>query len=770
MADPNSSHPFIGSIQGEKVAVAGYIGAVYMGNEAPHARPKDNLTHANVFPNERFVGRGQELDELHRLLSTSDVSVTQAVRGEGGIGKSELARHYALQHQTEYSGVWWLDASQEGFYGSVRGLIDYLGLPLLEKDSTEELCARLRAFWAEGGRHLVVLDNVETTTEFRLLRVGLPNRVLLTTRANLGLPEAAVLELDVLSREDARTLLRQHRSDLAATAQDAALDTLAEEVGRHAQSLALLAAYLGRFQICSPEELRRRLRAQPVGREGHPFGEVRSHMAHPEYKYSVEASLSLYWDAFQHPGAMPLLHLCSFCHPDSIPLELLASVADQDVHKVEQGMAELADVSVVRLKGERAIIHRITQSVVKGRLSDVGTRHCLEEWVSALMPIYSDPQDYQCFARMSEAEPHAQAVLEASEGHEVAGLGDLANGLGVYAWVTSRLQVALDRLVIAERIDRTTFGDDHPKVARDTRDKGYVLRGLVDFSGAMNCFDKAESINRAFYGNDHPSVATCLDGRGSVLINKGNLARAMECFKEAERIDRTAYGDDHPNVAVRVNNRGGVLHQQGDLAGAMACYEEAEKIDRAAYGDNHPNVAIRVNNKGLVLRTQGDWAGAIDCFREAERIDRMAYGNEHPEVATRVNNRGLILREQGDLTGAMNCFKEAERITRTIYGDNHPTLGTSVFNKGLVLQARGDIAGARTHFEQGYVTLLGAFGVKGNGVLSMALDLRSVGGYPVAVAKRVMGAEIAAEMEAEIARVPLRRPVMRTPKMNWFGR
>jgi hypothetical protein len=55
-----------------------------------------------------FVGRDHALSQLAGTLTESaSAVVTQAIYGLGGVGKSELALHYAATHCADYTLIWW---------------------------------------------------------------------------------------------------------------------------------------------------------------------------------------------------------------------------------------------------------------------------------------------------------------------------------------------------------------------------------------------------------------------------------------------------------------------------------------------------------------------------------------------------------------------------------------------------------------------------------------------------------------------------------------
>ena len=84
--------------------------------------------------NHHFTGRDQELTEIHKALHSADTSVLHqrviVLHGLGGIGKTQLAIHYAYTHQKDYTSVWWVNAStiqtlSQGFLGIAQQLLSY---------------------------------------------------------------------------------------------------------------------------------------------------------------------------------------------------------------------------------------------------------------------------------------------------------------------------------------------------------------------------------------------------------------------------------------------------------------------------------------------------------------------------------------------------------------------------------------------------------------------------------------------------------------------
>lgn len=159
-----------------------------------------------------FVGRRDELAQLHAALRAEGMVVVCAVAGLGGIGKSTLVARYAMEHATEYTQVVWVNA--ENAVSLEAGLTDFeLALePQLARTVPGEGLVRRALEWLATHRDwLLVLDNVADPGLVRdlLPRLG-AGRVVVTSRRATGWAGIAEpLRLDVLEAGAARALVHR---------------------------------------------------------------------------------------------------------------------------------------------------------------------------------------------------------------------------------------------------------------------------------------------------------------------------------------------------------------------------------------------------------------------------------------------------------------------------------------------------------------------------------------------------------------------------------
>jgi tetratricopeptide (TPR) repeat protein len=653
--------------------------------------------------NPNFAGRKELLRDLHAALASGGpAALTQAMRGLGGVGKTQLAMEYAHRHAAEYAIVWWLRAEEPTQLASdYAALAGPLGIP--ESQDTKETCIAVRDRLRQTGNWLLVFDNATAPGAIReYLPPAATGQVIITSRHPHWKDFAQPLDVHVFTPEESLDFLNRR----LAGAIEAEARLLAETLGHLPLALDQAAAYIEEagetiagyidlFKKCGAEILKR-------GRPGQDYPET----------VATTWLLAMRKAKEQCPAAEGLMNLCAFLAPDDIPLDLIVEGAEflpkplaeaaKDRLRLNDAVKALQDYSLCRKDPQAQLLsfHRLVQAVAQDALSDDAKLSWCRAALGAVNKAYPfQSDDVRTWPACSRLLPHALAVADHAGALEVEEpTGRILNQAGGYLYGRAQFADARRALERALRIDEKAYGPDHPAVATNVNNLGSVLLAQGDLAEAKAAIERALRIDEKAYGQDHTAVARDVANLGGVLKALGDLAGARAAYEGALRIEEKALGPDHPTVAIMMNNLGGVLKALGDLAGAKVAYERALRIDEKAYGLDHPTVAIRVNNLGSVLKALRDLAGAKAAFERALRIDEKAYGPDHPTVAISVNNLGSVLQALGDLAGARVAFERALRIDEKAYGPDHPTVAIRVNNLGLVLQDLGDLAGGKAAF------------------------------------------------------------------------
>lgn len=394
-----------------------------------------NVPHSR---NPHFTGRGDLLDRLHQYLTptgqidsapTRRAALTQplAIKGLGGIGKTQIAVEYAYRSrdQGHYTHTLWINAaSEETAITSFVVIAELLPSFSVKNETDQRKLVEAVKRWLENceQRWLLIFDNVDNTDDLPTIQQYLPQRgngsVLLTTRANAVGSLAVSFEVEKMDLvEGAEFLL--HRAQLFDHASDEekneainvviALDCFPlalDQAGAYIEETGCgLVGYLKVYQDHRKELLARR------GTQA------------TNYPDSVATtwSLSLQKVRQANPAAAELLRLCAFLAPDKIPEELIRDGAKYwnatlkqaatDLFAFNQMIAELLKFSLVKrlVETQTLSIHRLVQAVQMDMIEPQMQREWAERVVRAVNAVFpKDPTDLavwpQCLRYLDQVQ------------------------------------------------------------------------------------------------------------------------------------------------------------------------------------------------------------------------------------------------------------------------------------------------------------------------------------------------------------------------------
>ena len=295
----------------------------------------------------RFVGRHQELSRLGEVLaSSSTIGVVTAVRGLGGIGKTELVRHYGNQHRGHYAGgIWQIPAegAREMLPLLARLAPDLPGFQLPEEvQGNPELTGRhvlmeLRRRATIGGHVLLILDNVSEPALLTDPQVGvLPQdsdmHVAVTTRLGTedfaGSSRLKQIHLQGLSIRESVSLRQafqpnssgEHRADFRSEDDRAAAEELAELLDGFTLAVEQAGVYLSTHPEDTVRDYLNHLRSQNLTASDTMLDDdSKTRIEHREKLLSVILDQSLTDLEHTLPGSLQVLRLAAAMPPDTIP-------------------------------------------------------------------------------------------------------------------------------------------------------------------------------------------------------------------------------------------------------------------------------------------------------------------------------------------------------------------------------------------------------------------------------------------------------------------
>ena len=469
-------------------------------------------THVSRVPraNHNFTGREDLLTQLQEILSeTGQASVTQAIAGMGGVGKTQLAIEYVHRNVDRYKIVAWIHAEEtETLVADFADLAHTLEVPGVEGMPPEDLVRAVHAVLAERNDWLLVFDNAEGPSAIRpyLPPVG-RGHILITSRDQNWRSISAPLDVSPFRREESIKFLIKRSGDTDCEGADAVGDALGD--------LPLALEQAGAYVETTHGTLKR---YAELFAERH--GDLWRDQDPPDtYHGTVATTWSLAIDtlAKEFPASVELMKLVSFLAADDIPLFLLTegeetlpeplrSVVSDEV-ALRKTVGALRGRSLVTKTADHLFVHRLVQLVIHDGMRETER----DEWIEACLNLLRAVHDFreddpETWKRCERLLPHVAAVVSHAEER---GLGKeatsyLLNDAGMCLRTLSNLPLAKEYHERALKIDEGVYGPDHPKVARDANNLGGVLQDLGELAEARTAYERALKIDEVVYGPDHP--------------------------------------------------------------------------------------------------------------------------------------------------------------------------------------------------------------------------------------------------------------------------
>ena len=634
--------------------------------------------------NPGFTGRDGLLAAVRERLLGGDKAVVQALHGMGGVGKTQLAAEYVHRFAGSYDLAWWVNSERAGLMGDQFAALGTALGCVQSGAGTEAVRAAVLAELRDRGRWLLVFDNAESPADIRPWLPGGGGHVLITSRERGWAEIAAPVEVDVLARAESVAILQDRVAGLAG----ADAERLAAELGDLPLAIAQAAGFMAETGMAAAEYLELlRTRAGQLLDQGAPGS----------YPRSLAAATGLIADrlAAEDPAAAELASLCAFLAPEPIPEDLFTGAtgdlpcdlagraADQLAWR--QTLARLARQSLARVDYRGLQMHRLTQAILRDRLSPeqaAGTRTCTEAILAASNP--RDPCNPATWPRWARLMPHLlTADLAVTASRDLRRMAcDACWYLLARGDIPAGCDVARD--LHQQWRDRLSGDDEHVLVM--AHHLAWALQALGQYAAARDLDQDTWKRSRRVLGEDHPDTLVSASNLALCLRALGELQAARELDEDTLARRRRVRGDDHPDTLVSASNLALCLRALGELQAARELDEDTLARSRRVLGEDHPYTLANANGLAADLRALGEVQAARELEEDTLARSRRVLGEDHPDTLVSASNLVLCLRALGEVQAARELDEDTLARSRRVLGEDHPF--TLAYANGLAADLR----------------------------------------------------------------------------------
>lgn len=650
--------------------------------------------------NPHFTGRNELLDRLSRQLTPSEQNDTsktrraaltqpQAIKGLGGIGKTQIAAEYAYRSRDldRYVHTLWINATtEEAIMTSFLEVAELLPSFSAKGEADQQKLVEAVNGWLAQceQRWLLIFDNAD---DLSLVRKVLPQQgngsILLTTRSsavgslaesveveNMGLIEGTTLLFHRAQRLEHASEEEQNEATNIVIALDA-FPLALEQAGAYIEETACsLVDYLQIYQTHRKDLLARR------------------GMLATNYPATVATTWALSFQKVEqaNPAAAELLRFCSFLAPDKIPEELIRDGVAQwspllqqavaDLFTFNQMVEELLKFSLVQRLAENQTlgIHRLVQAVQIDTMEPEVRRRWAARVIQAVNEVFpKKPQDRatwpQCLRYLDQAQACDTLIEQYKLPLITAAL--LLNRTGFYLEKHALYTVAEPLYQRALAICEQRLGTTHPNTAVNLSNLAvlYTIQGR--YREAEPLYQRALAIDEQHFGATHPHTATSLNNLAALYDDQGRYREAELFYRRALAICEQQLGATHPHTAHSLNNLALLYDKERRYDEAESLYQHALAIYKQELGVMHPSTAQGLNNLADLYDRQGRYEEAKPLFQQALTIREQVLGEAHPDTAQSIWRLAVISRRQKHYQEAMSLYRRALSIYKQTLGEAH---------------------------------------------------------------------------------------------------
>jgi tetratricopeptide (TPR) repeat protein len=694
-----------------------------------------------------FVGRADDLLELHRRLQSDRPLVISAIAGMGGIGKTELALHYAYERLPLYAGgICWLRSTETMAIDILLFAEQFHGvLPNHGSKGAQRVQDCWRKWPAEST--LLVIDNAPSFAEIKAILPPVQSqfKVLLTSRSRFESP-VDNYEIKVLSLEYSIELLQRLLKDQRIDRERQQAEEICVYLGRLPLALELVGRYLQKRPDLSLAKFWESLQEQGIQAAALQKQQQMNGVMTAEL--GVIAAFELSWQGLSAEARLLAAFLSVFA-PAEVPWVLveqclaelpLASLAAGDVEK----LAELRDLELWagslldRKRDGFYELHQLLREFFALKLVELPEREgfmgsfaqelttiaktveqivivserswllqVLPHWIAATNFTEYLPDDdktwccsalarlHKSLSQFSDAEIWClrslaiREELEEQLGEKHPDTASSLNNLADLYESIGRYSEAEPLYVRSLAIREEQLGENHPDIANSLNNLAGLYKSMGRYSEAEPLCVRSLAIFEKQLGENHLDIANSLNNLANLYCSTGRYSESEHLCVRSLAIREEQLGENHPHTANSLNNLANLYESIGRYSEAEPLYVRSLAIREEQLGENHPSTANSLNNLASLYKSTGRYSEAEHLYVRSLAIREEQLGESHPSTANSLNNLASLYKSTGRYSEVEPLYVRSLAIAEKQLGENHPDTATILNNLAGLYKSTG---------------------------------------------------------------------------------
>ncbi|XP_058807206.1 uncharacterized protein LOC131673320 [Phymastichus coffea] len=732
-------------------------------------------------PVKLFVGRREQLENVHKLMQDSCDHSILCVSGLSGVGKSELVRKYVAEHAERYDHkIVWLNAeSYHTLVSSFHKLAsEKLGIGIINIDGKEKdirsLASEVYQHFSKGPS-LFIFDNSEVYTSQscfdsaidKFLPGSLPDdchkpRIIITSRNQQWPDNVILLFLGPFDEKEAEEFIRE----TARLENDEGMEQVSE-LGRQLLLPLALRLAVAHILIQSHEspcfssglKICKYIKKLADGsRESLNFESPTD--SDSGYIKIIEITYNVTLEALKEEenfnDCLRILNSISYFLPDNIPTKTLLTFLN-DKEKLGLVIEVLKKYSLISVYHNIFSIHRLVQQVIRQKLAksneekkalgqilkSIDSVHIDSGNVDHFISLWSYTKKYSDLVeayhyvfsliigelttcgRIEEAHSMGIEIVELlnplSDNSDIqSGLMSMKSRLGDILLRQGKYEAALREFEELYETEIGLKGSSDSKALETKSEIALALQKLGKTNEALQCYREILEIRSATLGESHSGTLSIKSHVATVLMEQEKYDEALPMFEQVYNAQKTSLGDDHYDTLMTRNSMAALFLFQRKHEQALKIFQDIYEARNGVLFENHPALLAARQNIATTLQRQKKFDLALEIYEEVHKIQNELLGEDHPEVLAIRGEIAVTLHMLGRLDEAFVILQDVLERQSEVLGLYHPLVLRTQFLVAHSLEEQCRYSEAVPIYQE-----LLKLGLSATGIASMPLKLHN---------------------------------------------
>ncbi|MCK4766241.1 MAG: tetratricopeptide repeat protein [Candidatus Aminicenantes bacterium] len=670
-----------------------------------------------------FMGRQKELRKLDQLLEKNERKVI--VNGLGGIGKTELCRHYVLEFEKKYNSIAWVNYTKDIRLSFFQQFFDQPDFK--KKQNVNERYEEVVTFLNKLDENsLLVIDNLDRADDPDLEMIfSLRCKVLVNSRRKIK--GFKYVDLDFLPDDDCQDLFYDFYEG---EHDDKNVDKIIQRSGK----IPLVVELLARTAQNGAKSIKEFL--EILQEKGFNLNEVIPEKVETSWRNSkhqmkfIEHLSKVFDISDLKDDELKVLINLSILPSDYIEIKKIFEWMDLETKDPINSLVKKGWLSQSP-RSFQIRLHEVIASVIRNQ-RNIGIDEC-RNLVSSLTAKVNyetgeNPIDKIHFLPFAESvlrnltqDDRGIALLSKNTAklcHDLQQYQDAFEHQKREIKITEKLspkKKAIDLITsynnmaqILKSMGKPKMALKYQKIALKKQEKklikydsflaslynsisviyeelGDLKQALKFQSKALQIREKGAEIKPADLSNSYNSIS-------AIYRKLGQLERALEYqLKAVGKIEEDSK-PNYPYKALFNNNLSMIYQELNRYEDALHYQLEALKIDKIIYKENHPNyvkLADSYREVSSIYYALEQLEKAEEYQLEAIRIVEKVFGEDHPELVGFYNDVSVIYKELGKFDTALEFQSKAVDMEEKKQNSDRSSLAIMYRNLSKIYKKMG---------------------------------------------------------------------------------